>query len=123
MEVFSNLMEDYVRMNTDFQFHHRCAKLRLSHLCFADDFLIFSDASLKSVNVIQQVLKEFECLSRLKANPSKSSIFFAGVSRRIKHLLLSAMQMQEGVLHVRYLGVHELYCRLPSFDYENHELY
>jgi hypothetical protein len=83
IEVFSNLMEDYARMNTDFQFHHRCAKLRLSHLCFVDDLLIFLEASLKSVNVIQQVLKEFECLSGLKANPSKSSIFFAGVSERI----------------------------------------
>jgi hypothetical protein len=68
------------------------------------------------VKVIQQVLKEFECLSGLKANPSKSSIFFAGASRRIKHLLLSTMQMKEGVLPIRYLGVPLISSRLIVAD-------
>jgi len=44
-------------------------------------------------------------LSGLKANPSKSSIFLAGVSLEVKQDILATIQMPEGTLPVRYLGV------------------
>jgi hypothetical protein len=41
MEVFSKHMEEYVVKRADFKFHYRCSKMRLTHLYFADDLLIF----------------------------------------------------------------------------------
>jgi len=88
MEVFSRIMENCTREGSGFKFHHRCSRLKLTHLCFADDLLIFSDASLVSTSVIKQALVEFKHLSGLKANPSKSSFFSSGVSDRLKATLL-----------------------------------
>lgn len=79
MEVFSRIMKDYTREGSGFKFHHNCSKMKLTHLCFADDMLIFSDASLSSISIIKAALLEFELLSGLKANPSKSSLFCSGV--------------------------------------------
>jgi hypothetical protein len=41
MEVFSKIMVDYTGENSGFKFHPKCANLKLTHLCFADDLLIF----------------------------------------------------------------------------------
>ena len=41
MEVFSKIMVDYTGGNSSFKFHPKCASLKLTHLCFADDLLIF----------------------------------------------------------------------------------
>lgn len=75
MEVFSRLMEEHTREGSGFNYHYRCSRLQLTHLSFADDLLIFSDASLSSISIIKAALLEFEMLSGLKANPSKSSLF------------------------------------------------
>jgi hypothetical protein len=61
--------------NHDFRFHPKCSSLKLTHLCFADDLLIFSAAKLCSLRVINEVLAEFEGLTGLKSNPVESSLF------------------------------------------------
>lgn len=116
MEVFSRLMENGTRARLDFKFHHRCSKLNLSHLCFADDLLIFSEANLVLTSIIKQALKDFEQLSSLKANPSKSSFVCSSVSDRMKALLLEDLQMKEGSLPIRYLGVPLISSKLSDAD-------
>jgi len=59
---------------------------------------------------------EFEDISSLKANSTKSSIFCPGVSPRLKEMLLDELQMQEGVLLVRYIGVPLISSRLSAID-------
>lgn len=46
-------------------YHHKCASSKLTHLCFTDDLLIFIDGSIDSVQIVLQVLKEFEFRSGL----------------------------------------------------------
>ena len=116
MEVFSRLMTMSTGPDSGFKFHPKCLKLKLTHLCFSDDLLIFSKASLSSINVIKAVLVEFEELSGLKANPSKSSFYCSGISKRVKHTLLNELQMKEGYLPVRYHGVPLISSRLSSTD-------
>lgn len=53
MEVFSRLTAEYTRYGSGYGFHHRCARLRITHLCFANDLLIFSDASTHSVYLLE----------------------------------------------------------------------
>jgi hypothetical protein len=119
MEGLSLLLGDAVSSNSQFDFHPRCRELKLNHLCFADDLLIFSAASIRSVKVIKDVLDYFEQLSGLKANPSKSSIFLAGVNPVLKQDILEMLHMPEGVLPVRYLGVPLISKRLTSVDCES----
>lgn len=97
-------------------FHPKCSKLQLSHLCFTDGLLIFSEASVKSVQAIKGVLAEFAELSGLKANPNKSSVFCSGVLPAAKEAVLNCLHMNEGSLPVRYLGVMEFLSSLRNFQ-------
>ena len=116
MEVFARIMADLNAEGSGFKFHPKCLKLRLTHLCFADDLLISVEASLRSIHTIKAALSEFEDLSGLKANPSKSSFFCYGVSDRVKQLLLDELKMNAGILPVRYLGVPLISTRLSAAD-------
>jgi hypothetical protein len=116
MEVFSKIMEDYTKAGSGFFFHPKCSRLKLTHLCFADDLLLFCDASIPSISIVKAALLEFERISGLKANPSKSSFFCSGISVRMKDHLLAELQMMEGVLPVRYLGVPLISSRLSAED-------
>jgi hypothetical protein len=80
MEVLSSILAECVVKKEGFGYHHHCSKVGLTHLCFADDLLIFSEASVRFVSAIQKVLSEFESLSGLKANPDQSTCFCVGVS-------------------------------------------
>jgi hypothetical protein len=88
-----------------FSFHPQCKVVRLNHLCFVDDLLVFFAASCNSVSAILSALAEFESLSGLRANPAKSSIFMDGTSCEVKQHIFSLLHMQERKLPVRYLGV------------------
>jgi hypothetical protein len=116
MEVFSKIMADHTGVDSGFKFHPRCLKQKLTHLCFTDDLLIFSEASVKSISIIKDALIEFEELSGLKANPSKSFLFCSGVSERTKLLLLGDLNMNEGHFPIRYLGVPLISTKLSIAD-------
>lgn len=62
-----------------FGYHQGCASSRMTHLCFADDLLIFMDGSLESVQAVLQILKEFELRSGLAVSLQKSSFFASGM--------------------------------------------
>lgn len=98
-------MLEYTKAGSGFKFHHRCSKLQITHLCFTNDLLIFSEVDKSSISIIQVALWEFESLSGLKANPSKSFMFCSGISLSMKAALLDSLQMKEGKLPFRYLGV------------------
>lgn len=46
-------------------FHSKSKKIKLTHLNFADDLLIFIDGSLESVQCVLKVLSDFEQRSGL----------------------------------------------------------
>ncbi|XP_062155223.1 uncharacterized protein LOC133863288 [Alnus glutinosa] len=117
MEGLTLLMEE-AATSPQFGYHPKCAAVNLTHLCFADDLLVFSAASTSSVTTIIGALAEFEHISGLKANPSKSSIFIAGVAEDVKQSILNILQMLEGTLPVRYLGVPFITKRLTAIDCE-----
>jgi hypothetical protein len=101
-----------------FSYHPKCNLVKLTHLCFADDLLVFSTANATSVSAIVGALAEFESLSRLKANPAKSSIFPAGVLLELKQDILNFSQMPAGSLSVRYLRVPLITKRIYYSDCE-----
>lgn len=88
-----------------FNYHPKCKKTRLTHLCFADDLLIFSDGSLNSITNILEVLKDFENRSGLAVNIEKTSLFSAGLKPHELELIKQATNLSIGSLPIRYLGV------------------
>ena len=115
MNVFSKLL-DAVAQHGVFQYHPKCKKIKLTHLCFADDLLIFSKGSMESIIGIQRVLNLFYTYSGLKLNSNKSELFYTGVSRQEMDLIQQATGFQLGQLPVRYLGVLLITKRLSAAD-------
>lgn len=59
-------------------FHPQCGAVKLSHLSFADDIVVFTDGSPESLRGTLQVFEDFSSLSGLRINVSKSTVFAAG---------------------------------------------
>ena len=75
-------IEEEVLAGNPFEYHWRCKKTKLSHLCFADDLMLFCGGSISSVDLLHRALQEFCSLSGLLPNKEKSNIFIAGNNSR-----------------------------------------
>ena len=63
------------------KFHAKCEKVKLTHLSFADDLLIFINGSINSVQQVLQLLREFENRSGLAVSLQKTSFFASGMEQ------------------------------------------
>jgi hypothetical protein len=113
MEILSGL---FCKMsaNQEFKFHWRCKKDKISHLCFADDLMIFSNGDVNSIRMIRTVLTKFQDLSGLYPNPNKSDIFLSGVLNAEREQIIHILGFREGELPMKYLGVPLLSSRLKA---------
>nr|XP_043612010.1 uncharacterized protein LOC122583697 [Erigeron canadensis] len=116
MKVFNLIMCKNIRESRDFGYHFGCKELKLSHLCFADDLLVFYKGNVESLNVIKSSLEEFAHVSGLTPNLWKSIIFFGSVNEEDKSDLLQVLPFKCGKLPVRYLGVPLLAKKLGTVD-------
>ncbi|XP_010431475.1 PREDICTED: uncharacterized protein LOC104715797 [Camelina sativa] len=87
------------------QYHHRCKDIKLTHLCFADDLLIFIDGSVSSLQNVLHVLKEFEEVSGLAISLPKTSFFTSGLSQAKIDQMVTVTGLTHGKLPIRYLGL------------------
>lgn len=101
-----------------FGYHPQCLEVKLTHLCFADDILVFTDGSANSLKGVLEVMKQFADISGLCINVAKSSIFATGQS--ITPLMSEATStgITVGTLPVRYLGMPLTTKALTRPDYE-----
>ena len=103
--LITKRIEDSNRAGQPFDYHWRCAKNRITHLCFADDLMIFCGTSARSVHLLHNSLTEFSLLSGLIPNMDKSCIFLAGNNQTYNSFVLQVFQFPGGSLPVKYLGV------------------
>ena len=104
MNVLSKML-DAAAVHGVFSFHPKCKKVAITHLCFADDLLIFTKGNMESVIGVQNVLKAFYLFSRLQVNCTKCEVFSTGVSRENLMAIQNSTGFKLGTLPVRYLGV------------------
>ena len=82
---------------------------KISHLFFADDSLLFCQATLSNCVEISKVLKNYEEASGQQLNRAKTSIFFTkNTSLELKAQIQAMFQVPEIKSYEKYLG-------LPSF--------
>lgn len=116
MEVFSGLMNTMVDEGS-FKFHSRCRKERVSHLCFADDLLIFSKGESRQIYIRdKRLLGSLPKDVGTNPKPGKKPPIYLWSDQQFKVQLLGIVGFQEGNLPVRYLGVPLITSRLRRIN-------
>ncbi|KAL0446228.1 UNVERIFIED_CONTAM: hypothetical protein Slati_1750700 [Sesamum latifolium] len=116
MEYFSRLVKRRTS-DSEFNYHPKCEKLKITHLLFADDLMLFSRGDLPSIHLLMECLQEFRDVSGLAVNTTKSSIFTAGIQAEELHGILARTDFARGMMPVRYLGIPLAAQRLSITDY------
>ena len=114
--LIQSRVEDSTQRGLPFDYHRRCKITKTTHLCFADDLMIFCGKSIHSAGILSQALKDFSELSGLIPNNDKSCIFFTGSNYDYQQSLLNLFPFTQGALPVRYLGVPLITTKLTAHD-------
>ncbi|GJR19344.1 retrovirus-related pol polyprotein from transposon TNT 1-94 [Tanacetum coccineum] len=80
MEYFTLIMEKNVDASPNFNYHFGCRKLKITHICFPDDLLVFCHGDTDSAKVIKDSIEEFGNCFGLLPNFHKSIIFFGSMN-------------------------------------------
>lgn len=116
MNVLSHML-DTAALEKRIGYHPRCQNLKLTHLCFADDLLVFTNGNKRSIEGILQIFDKFATFSGLKISLEKSTLYMAGVKEEDKEEILQSFPFESGSLPVRYLGLPLLTKRMSLSDY------
>ena len=104
MEYLSRLLKG-LKEEKNFKYHPKCAKLDVTHLCFANDLLLFSRGDLNSIKELHKCFTEFSQASGLQANLNKSSIYCGGVQKEVRQQIVQQLGYTIEELPFKYLGV------------------
>jgi hypothetical protein len=115
MEGLAGIINQSVQ-GSAFKYHWRCKPTKLTHICFADDLMLFCHADPDSIMVLKSSLDKFSTLSGLTINLAKSSLYLSGLEGSLRSTIVSQLGIQEKTLPVRYLGVPLLSSRLTHTD-------
>ncbi|KAI0503838.1 hypothetical protein KFK09_014781 [Dendrobium nobile] len=91
---------------------------KVSHLLFADDVFIFSQASKHLAANLHSIVLEFCSWTRLKVNNSKSQILFSKGMKRADISRVKKILKYKTVKELQYLGVKLMLKRPMRFDFK-----
>lgn len=117
MDILSKSLDKAAR-NSIFGIHPKCSYPLITHLCFADDMLIFFDGSSDSLVAILELLNEFYAGSGLQLNLQKTGLFLDGANHSLTRELATTFGLSQGCLPVRYLGLPLMPHRLRPQEYQ-----
>ncbi|XP_019106857.1 uncharacterized mitochondrial protein AtMg01250-like [Beta vulgaris subsp. vulgaris] len=105
MEYLSRVLIHSVSNMPQFHFHPNCKSLKLTHLCFVDELILYCKGEFPSVYLLLQAFKLFSSTSGLKANMDKSSLYCCGMKSSDVQRVVDASGLQISGLPFKYLGV------------------
>ena len=82
-------------------YHPKCKNLGLTHLSFADDILVFTNGTVRSIDSIVGLFDRFAEISGLKISMEKSAIYYAGHQDTTVQSVQAQYQFASGQLPVR----------------------
>ncbi|KAL9683120.1 hypothetical protein QQ045_014936 [Rhodiola kirilowii] len=104
MEGLSRMLKR-LNKNDGFYYHPKCHRIKMSHIMFADDLILFSSGRNSAIKAIKEVVSEFLECSRLSVNSQKSSLFTGGMSDGKVAWVEEVIGTKASPLQVRYLGL------------------
>ncbi|PKU64553.1 Putative ribonuclease H protein [Dendrobium catenatum] len=110
MDAFSNLLEYRGFRGIS----HK--EYSLSHLLYADDVLIFGEASSENCNILASILMDFANATGLNINYDKCSIMFPRNLRNAQEVC-QALSIHNIVNNITYLGIPLSFYRLKIADF------
>lgn len=116
MNVLSHKLDKAVE-EEKFEFHPRCKTISLTHLCFADDLMVFVKGAKESIEGVLAVFEEFEVWSGLRLSTEKSTLYMAGVADHERSIIIRNFLFAVGTLPVRYLRLPLLTQVMRKHDY------
>ena len=115
--ILSKLLNETAEAGV-FAYHPQCSEVKLTHLSFADDILVFTNGTTESLLGVLETMKRFATISGLHINASKSSIYASGNDVSSLVATAEALHIRVGTLPIRYLGMPLITKTLTSHDYE-----
>jgi hypothetical protein len=92
----------------------------VTHLLFADDSIVFLEASNSNLQALKRILREYETCSGQKVNLQKSSIYFGkGIDETARTNLKQTVGIQCEALSERYLGLPTVVDRARNGVFKN----
>lgn len=116
MSVLSRMIDEAAGRG-EIGYHPKCKNIDITHLCFADDLMVFTDGTRKSIEGILTVFDRFDRMSGLQISMEKSILFMAGGTDQKREEVQNQFQFASGTLPVRYLGLPLLTKRMTVNDY------
>ncbi|GJV80028.1 RNA-directed DNA polymerase, eukaryota, reverse transcriptase zinc-binding domain protein [Tanacetum coccineum] len=105
MEMPTLIIHDKVDKCKEFYYHFGCKKMKLTHVCFADDLLMFYHGDRAFVIVLKQAIEEFSDISGLLPNYNKSTILFGSMKKVDQEEILKCVPFKIEKWPIKYLGV------------------
>ena len=102
----------------DFKFHPICKKLKLNHLSFVDDLMLFCNGDLFSAQLLCKGLESFAETLGLCANLAKSAVYLVGLPTDIKAKIAQEIRLPFGFLSFWYLGIPLTSKSISATDYD-----
>ncbi|OVA01569.1 hypothetical protein BVC80_7907g1 [Macleaya cordata] len=91
----------------------------ITHLSFADDLIVFTKGNIESVYALKKVFKDFRSCLGLEVNRDKSDLFSAAISKEDLSYINLILNIDNGILPIRYLGLPLLATRLQVTSYQS----
>ncbi|CAM8905911.1 unnamed protein product [Rhodiola kirilowii] len=104
MECLSRMLQ---RLNKDdgFYYHPKCHRIKLSHIMFADDLVLFSSGRKSAIGAVKKVMEQFLGYSEMVINFQKSHLFTGGMNAAKVEWVEEAIGIRVSPLPVHYLGL------------------
>ncbi|GKA27215.1 RNA-directed DNA polymerase, eukaryota, reverse transcriptase zinc-binding domain protein [Tanacetum coccineum] len=122
MEVFSLTLHKKISEEPNFKYHFGCKSLKITHLSFADDLLVFSPRDVKSIKVIKSALESFSEVSGLYPNLGKSTIFYGRRAQLIVSVLASIQVYWASVFKLPSMVIKDIERLFKGFLWNKGEL-
>lgn len=97
-------------------YHPRTEELKITHLMFADDVMVFFDGSSNNLHGISECLDDFASWSGLHMNATKTELFTAGVDQS-ETAVMRNYGFPSGQFPIRYLGLPLMSRKLKISEY------
>ncbi|XP_074318519.1 uncharacterized protein LOC141655332 [Silene latifolia] len=115
LEYFSCVV-GVIQRHARFKFHPLCNRIQLTHLCFADDLILFCRGDRDSSELLLRAFNHFSKSSGLIMNKGKSNFYCNGVDDSVILHLENKFGMRRGIVPFKYLGVNVTPKRLSILD-------